>query len=61
MFAPWSEPAQLPVISVVGHEHLWADQQDLSIQNDDSAVVLDILVHHWPMLFKRGCPLGSKS
>ena len=37
------------IISVVGHPHLGSDHQNLSVINDDSAIVVIVLVSHRPV------------
>lgn len=37
------------VISIVGHPHLGSDHQNLSVINDDSAVIVIVLVSHRPV------------
>jgi hypothetical protein len=41
---PRREPPQFAVVAVVGHPHLGADQEDLFVEEDDAAVVDDVLV-----------------
>lgn len=50
MFSPRGEPSQLSVVAIICHKHLWSDQENLSILDDDPAVVLDILVHNGPKI-----------
>lgn len=47
---PWREVSQFAVVAVVSHPHLRADKQDLSVVDDNAAVVDDILVRHGPRL-----------
>jgi len=53
VFSPWGEPSQLPVVAIVCHKHLWSDQENLAILNNDPAVVLDILVHNRPRIHEQ--------
>jgi hypothetical protein len=32
------------IVPVIGHPHLWSDEDDLAIVDDHSAVVWDVLV-----------------
>jgi hypothetical protein len=43
------------IISVVGHPHLGTDHQNLSVVNDDSAVVVIVLVSHRPVHRRTTC------
>jgi len=52
MSGPWNEVTKLPIVSVICEPHLWADEQDLPVMDDHTAVVNDILVYDWPV-FKR--------
>jgi len=38
------------VVPIVGHPHLWSDQQDLPVMNDDSTIIIVVLVRHWPVV-----------
>ena len=44
---PRSEESLLPVVSVVGQIYLRADEHDLTVEYEHSAVVADIVVHYW--------------
>lgn len=48
MLAPRREPTQFSIVAVIGHPHLWPNQQDLAIEDDDATVVEDILMYYWP-------------
>lgn len=48
---PRSEPPQFAVITIIRHPHLGSDEQDLAIKDDQSTVVKDVLVDHWPVHF----------
>ena len=48
VFHPRREPAKLAIVSIVRHPHLRADEQNFRVVNDDSAIINDIFVHHWP-------------
>ena len=48
MFCPWSEVAHLAVIPVIRQPHLWPNKEDLTVVNDNSTVVDDVLVNHRP-------------
>ena len=52
-FRPWDEPSHFPVVSVHGHEELGTNQKNLTVVEDDAAVVQDILVHHRPSRERR--------
>jgi hypothetical protein len=43
---PRSEPPSLEVVSLFAHGHLWTDEKDLLVQDNDSAVVADSIVTH---------------
>lgn len=36
------------VVPVVGHPHLWSNEQDFPVVEDDSDVIDDVLVGHGP-------------
>ena len=38
------------VVPIVGHPHFWPDQQDLPVMNDNSTIIIVILVRHWPIV-----------
>jgi hypothetical protein len=48
MLVPRSEIPKFAIVSIVSQPHLWTDEEDLSVVNDDSTVVDHILVHDWP-------------
>jgi hypothetical protein len=48
-FYPWRKPTQLPIIAVVGKSHFRTDEEDLAVENDDSAVIENILVDNRPI------------
>ena len=41
---PRREPSQLTIVSVIRQPHLWADEQNFSVVNDNPAIVDYILV-----------------
>ena len=45
---PGREPAQLAVVAVVGHPHLWSDEENATVVDEDAAVVDYILVRDGP-------------
>ena len=45
---PRREPPELAVVAVVRHPHLWANEQNLTVVDDDPAVVDHILVSDGP-------------
>lgn len=49
MLHPRRKPPQLAVITIVRHPHLRADEEDLSVVNNNTAVVDDVLVNHRPV------------
>lgn len=48
MLHPRSEPSEFAVVAVVRHPHLWANEQNLAVVDDDPAVVDHILVCDGP-------------
>ena len=46
---PRREPPELAVVAVVRHPHLWANEQNLTVVDDDPAVVDHILVCDGPV------------
>ena len=46
---PKRETTKLAVISVIRHQHLRADQQNLAAMNNNTAIVDHILVHDRPI------------
>ena len=48
VLCPWSEIPHLPVITIVGKPHLWADQEDLRVVNDNTTIVENISMDDWP-------------
>lgn len=48
MFCPSREVAHLTVISVVRQPHLWPNKENLTIMDDDSAVIDDVLMNDRP-------------
>jgi hypothetical protein len=45
---PWGEVAEFSIVAIVGKPHLRSNKQNLSIVNDYSAVIYDILVDDRP-------------
>jgi aspartokinase-like uncharacterized kinase len=48
MFCPGREVAHLTVIPVIGQPHLWPNEEDLTVMDDNSTVVDDVLVNDGP-------------
>ena len=48
MFCPWREVAHLAVIPVVRQPHFWTNEEDLTVMDDNSTVIDDILVNDRP-------------
>lgn len=48
MFLPRREVPQLAIVSVIGEPHLRADEEDLFVMNDNTAVIDHVLVHYGP-------------
>jgi hypothetical protein len=51
---PGREPAELAVVAVVRKPHLGADEEDLLVEDDDAAIVDDVLVHDGPIEEEKG-------
>jgi hypothetical protein len=48
MFCPWREVAHLAVIPVIRQPHFWPNEEDLTVVDDNSTVVDDVLVNDRP-------------
>lgn len=48
MLCPRREVSQFSVIPIVSEPHLGADKQYLSVVNDNTAIIYDVLVDHGP-------------
>lgn len=46
---PRSKVTEFAVIPVIGQPHLGTDEENLLVINDDSAVVVHVLMDHWPV------------
>jgi hypothetical protein len=51
MLHPGSKVPHFAVVSVVGEPHLRANEQDLSVVYNDTAIVNHVLVHHGPIIY----------
>ena len=45
---PGSEVPELAIVPIICQPHLWTDEKDFLVINNDSAVVVDILVVYRP-------------
>ncbi len=48
MLLPWCEVTHFPIITVIGEPHLWTDQDDFAVVNNDTTIVVDVLVNNGP-------------
>ena len=48
MLLPGGEVSHLPIVPVIRKPHLRADEENLVVVNDDTAVVDDVLVRYGP-------------
>lgn len=48
MLCPWRKIPHLAIVTVIGKPHLWADEQNPPIMDDDPAIIYNILVYHGP-------------
>ena len=48
MLGPRRKVAHFTIVAVVCEPHLWPDEQNLAVVDDEAAVVDDILVYHGP-------------
>ena len=48
MLLPRGEIAHLSVVTIICKPHLWADEDDLTVMNNDSTIVVYVLVNNWP-------------
>ena len=49
MFLPRCEVAHLTIVAIVCKPHLWSNQEDFTVVDDDATVVIDVLVDNGPM------------
>jgi hypothetical protein len=59
MFRPRREVAHLAVIPVIRQPHLWPNEEDLTVVDDNSTVVYDILVNDRPGRQRKSSGQGS--
>ena len=48
MLGPRSEVAKFAVVAIIREPHFGTDEDDLAIVDDDTTIIGDVLVHHWP-------------
>ncbi len=48
MLLPRCEVTHFPIITVIGEPHLWTDQDDFAVVNNDTTIVVDVLVNNGP-------------
>lgn len=49
VLVPRGEVTQLSVIPIISKPHLWTNEEDFAVENDDSTVVCYALVNYWPV------------
>jgi hypothetical protein len=57
---PGRKPTELAVVAVVRKPHFGADEEDLLVEDDDAAIVDDVLVDDGPIEKKRVRKDGEK-